>query len=134
MGYSIVAKSDDYQAEAGDTIAANTTAGSWTLTLPETAGDVIVFDQLRSWHLEPLFLEGGAAGILQEEIDEETGKSELLGPVQNWPMVTPGKASLSRFDVNEPWHLQFTRLLTRQDAVEEWKANAAVATDEEAVQ
>lgn len=52
-----------YVAASGDTVAADTSAGSFTLTLPADGGIVVVIDKAGSWGERPLLIDGNGATI-----------------------------------------------------------------------
>ena len=56
-------KSANYTAASGELILADTSAGSWTLTLPSTGGNVSVRDQTGTWGTNPLTIAGNGATI-----------------------------------------------------------------------
>ncbi len=58
-----LAKAANYTADAGDLIAADTGAGTWTLTLPAAGGIVTVFDAGGDWGTNALTVAGNGATI-----------------------------------------------------------------------
>lgn len=61
--HEVVAASADRVASAGDVIAADTSAGAWTLTLPAEGGSISVSDPTGDWERNPLTVAGNGATI-----------------------------------------------------------------------
>jgi hypothetical protein len=57
------AKTANYTAQSGQVILADTSAGSWTLTLPATGGRVVVRDSAGAWSTHLLTINGNGANI-----------------------------------------------------------------------
>lgn len=137
MSYSIIAKSEDYQAEPGDTIAANTAAGSWTLTLPVNGGEVIVLDQLRSWSEHPLIIDAGNRRIVVSVFDEQADDYVDIdhGRTFETKDFESHLLTLTRGDDGEPaalepWHCRCKRMVTNAEAREQSRV-IAIETEEE---
>lgn len=60
---AIVERSANYTARTGETIYANTSAGSFTITLPAGGGTVTIVDAARSWATNPLTIVGNGGTV-----------------------------------------------------------------------
>lgn len=137
MAYSIIAKGEDYRAEVGDTIAANTSAGPWTLTLPATAGELVVLDQLRTWGQHPLSIDAIDRIVVMDLFDEQQDDfvsvdrgilfetSDFQGHVLTFTRGEDFDAAQP-----EPWHCKCKRMITSTEAREEHRAIAIEAAAE----
>jgi len=84
LNQSYVAKSGNYQSAAGDRIAADTTAGSWTLTLPPAPamGTVVtVADGNASWATNNLTVSPSSGSTIQGSVQD------FIGNVSNWQVT-----------------------------------------------
>ena len=84
LNQSYVQKSGNYQAVAGDRIAANTSGGAWTLTLPQapaTGTVVTVVDGAYSWSTNNLTVAPYSGSTLQGSVQN------FIGNVSNWQIT-----------------------------------------------
>jgi hypothetical protein len=56
-----------YTASSGQVLDADTSTNSWTLTLPEAGGTVVIRDHASSWGINPLTVNGNGAQIAGQE-------------------------------------------------------------------
>jgi len=84
LNQSYVQKSGNYQAVAGDRIAANTSGGTWTLTLPAapaTGTVVTVADSNYSWTTNNLTVAPYSGSTIQGSVQN------FIGNTSNWQVT-----------------------------------------------
>jgi len=84
LNQSYVAKSGNYQSVAGDRIAADTTGGSWTLTLPPapaTGTVVTVADANATWKTNNLTVSPSSGSTIEGSVQN------FIGDVSNWQVT-----------------------------------------------
>ena len=84
LSYSYIAKSGNYTATSGEAIAANTTSGGWTLTLPaspNTGAVVTVADANATWGTNNLTVAPSSGSTIQGSVQN------LTCNVSNWQVT-----------------------------------------------
>ena len=84
LNQSYIAKSGNYQAVAGDRIAADTTSGAWVLTLPpapSTGTVVTVADANATWATNNLTVSPSSGSTIQGSVQN------FIGNVSNWQVT-----------------------------------------------
>ena len=84
LNQSYIAKSGNYQAVAGDRIAADTTRGAWVLTLPPapaTGTVVTVADANATWATNNLTVSPSSGSTIQGSVQN------FIGNVSNWQVT-----------------------------------------------